>query len=308
MSRLTAAQIPDIIDSRPLEVLFLYFEQNPEKFTELFEVQPSKKAFEDFVRFSGVGRFQIKLEGQPIAFDNPVQGARTRVNHSVYGLGMRMSREAVRDAQFDVLTRQTKALARSGKDHRERLAYGLINDFSAGSIHLGTDGVSIANAAHPMLKPPTPGQTLSNVLSPPIQLSTEGVEAALITLMNQQSEEGHQIGADLMSGLNLVTGTALVMVGKNVLKAQGRPGTTNPHDINTISDYGINQHVSPYITDPDAWRIIGAKGKNGLMWYENEDVSMNNSTDFLTGDRMWISWYRACVAGILWQAIVESPV
>lgn len=305
MPTFTSGQAPDIIDTRPLWLAFLKFRQNPESFKEVFAVEKANAAHVDLARFSGLGRFQTKPEGVPVAYDVPVQGARMRVTHSTYALGTAMTHEAVEDARFDVLDRQTEALTRSAVDHRERLAWGLLDDSFAGATHVTTDGLSIVNTAHLMLKPPTAGQTLSNQITPFVPLSTEGLESAVITLKTQLSEEGHQIGQDLPPR-KLVVPTELIHVANNVIDAKGRPDSTNTYDINTISRFGISVVDSPYLTDEQAWWLTSDKEKTGLVWNEREALSMSNNTDADTGDRKWRKWYRASVMCRQWQGIVGT--
>lgn len=305
MAVFTRGQAPTVYDSRPVWMAFLAFQQNPESFRRVVRVMPSDKAFEDIARFSGLGRFQLKPEGQPVAYDIPVQGARRRVVHATYGLGTAMTREAKKDARFDVLDRQTEALRRSGTDHRERLAWDLYDDSFAGARHTSIDAVAICSTAHDMLKPTTPGQTRSNRIDPFVPLSTEGLEAAIIILKTQISEEGHQIGQDLPPRM-LICHTDNVHVANNVLEARGRPGTTNYHDINTISRFGIEPVDSPYLSSSQAWWLSSDLESNGMVWNERESLTMSNNTDADTGDSKWRMMYRASVHSRRFEGIVGT--
>jgi hypothetical protein len=305
MPTFNSGMAPDIFDTRPLWLSFLAFRQNPESFRELATVKKADAGHIDLARFSGLGRFQTKQEGVPVSYDIPVQGARMRITHSTYGLGTAMTKEAVDDARFDVLDRQTEALSRSALDHRERLFWDLLNDAFAAATHVTIDGLAICSTAHTMLKPPTAGQTLSNRIAPFVPLSTEGLETAIITLKTQLSEEGHQIGQGLPPR-KLVVPTELIHVANNVLDAKGRPGTTNTYDINTISRFGITAVDSPYLTEEQTWWLMSDKEKNGLVWNDRQSYTISNNTDADTGDRKWRATYRASVMCKEWQGIVGT--
>jgi hypothetical protein len=296
---------PDIFDTRPLILAFLKFRQNPESFRELATVRKSNQGHVDLARFSGLGRFQTKQEGVPVSYDIPVQGDRRRVTHATYGLGTAMTEEALEDARFDVLDRQTEALARSALDHRERLFWDLLNDAFAGNTHTTLDALSICNTAHTMLKPPTAGQTLSNRLTPFVPLSTEGLESMGIIFSTQLSEEGHQIGATLKPQ-TLVVPAELEYVADNVLDAKGRPGTTNTYDVNTIAKHRLKVVASPYLTEEQTYWLTSGKEQSGLVWNDRRAYSMSNNVDADTGDKKWRATYRASVHCEEWRGIVGT--
>lgn len=305
MAVFTRGQAPDVYDLWPIRFAFLRLRQNPESFRQVVKVTPSDAAFEDIARFSGLGRFQLKPEGEPVTYDIPVQGVRRRTSHATYGLGTAMTREALADARFDVLRRQTEALARSARDHRERLAWDLFDDSFNGTRHTSIDGVAICSTAHDMLKPLTVGQTRSNRLTPFVPLSLEGLEAATVVFATQISEEGHQIGEDLRPR-NLVHPSALMHVANTVLDARGRPGTDDPNSPNTISKFGIMPIGSPYLTSTSAWWLTTGAEDSGMEWLEREAPTMSNSTDADTGDRKWRMLYRASVRSTAFEGIVGT--
>src|SRR3990167_478498 len=296
---------PDIFDTRPLMLAFLKFRQNPESFRELATVRKANAGHVDLARFSGLGRFQVKEEGVPVSYDIPVQGDRRRVTHATYALGTAMTHEAVEDARFDVLDRQTEALARSALDHRERLFWDLLNDAFAGSTHTTLDALAICHTAHTMLKPTTAGQTLSNRLTPFVPLSTEGLESMGIIFSTQLSEEGHQIGGSLKPKV-LVVHAELEYVADNVLDAKGRPGTTNTYDVNTIAKHGLKVVASPHLTEEQTYYLTAGKDQSGLVWNDRQGYTMSNNVDADTGDRKWRALYRASVHCEEWRGIVGT--
>ena len=305
MPVLNRGAIPDIIDTRPLWLSFLLWKQNPKSYTALFFVSKEEDAHVDIIEFSGLGRFQTKPEGTPVTYDIPVQGRRRRVVHSTYALGTAMTREAVDDAKFNVLDRQSEALSRSQLDHEERLAWALLDaSFTTG---LSIDGTPIISTSHVALKT---GAVQSNQLSPHIPLSYEGLEAASVRFLQQQSNEGHFIGQNL-KGATIVANVTKVHIANNIVEAKGRPGTTNTFDTNQIAKQGLSVEVSPYLTSAEAWWLMGAKGTkgspgNGFTFNNRAPYRMTNSTDADTGDRKWRGDYRASVFNREWRENVGS--
>lgn len=307
MPVLNRGQIPDIIDTRPLWISFLMWKQNPKSYTEIFYVSNESDAHVDILEFSGLGRFQLKEEGTPVVYDIPVQGLRRRVVHSTFALGTAMTREAIADAKYNVLDRQSAALIRSQLDHEERLAWDLLRGSFTTSLSI--DGVAIVSSSHGMLKPTTPGQTRSNRMTPFIPLSYEGLEALSLIFLNQIDNQGHFIGENLSTSA-VVAHTNKTHVLNNILDAKGRPGTTNTYDTNQISRMGLKPVTSPYLgttaAEFEAYWIVGGKGSNtetgnGLTFNSRETYRMTNSTDLDTGDRKWRGDYRASVHSRGWE-------
>ena len=299
---------PDIIDSRPLRTFQMVNAQNPKSYTSLFTVVPVGKAFVDNIRFSGLGRFKTKLEGAAVQYDTPVQGQRMRTTMATFALGTQFTMEAIEDAQFNVLERQVEALSRSQIDHEERLAWGGWSDsFDGNSTGIGIDNVSVISTVHPLLKPPTAAiTTTSNELAPGAALSTTSLEAMLIIMSTQISEEGHQIGASLVPRF-LVVPSSLMHVAHTVLDTVGRPGG-DLNDINTLSRFNMQPIVSPYLDDVDTNDFWISAADTGWEWYNRMSAEMTQSVDAETGNRKWRMWYRANIANVKHLNTVGSQV
>lgn len=297
---LNSQQIPDIIDSRPLEVMFHFYDQNPKSYTAIFETRNITKAFVDNIRFSGLGRFVTKEEGGAVTYDIPVQGERFRTTVGTFALGTQFTMEAMMDAQFPVLDQQVNSLAMSQLDHEERLAWSAIADaFAGATTGLGIDGVSVVNTAHPLLKPPTPSiTTTSNQLSPGAPLGTETLEAMLIIFTNQISDEGHHIGKSLKPRW-LVIPTSLMHVADTILGTEKRPGG-NLNDKNTLTKFGIESVASPYLNDIDTddFHLMASAPQNGWRFYSRLEPELTRSIDPETGNRKMREWYRANVGNV----------
>lgn len=306
MAVLNRSQIPDVIDTRPLWISFLVWSQNKKSYTEIFRTKKESDAHVDIMEFSGLGRFALKPEGTPVTFDIPVQGVRRRVTHATYALGTAMTHEALEDAKFNVLDRQSEALQRSQLDHEERLAWSHIDDLYAGTTHTGIDGAAVITTAHTALKT---GETLSNQVTPFLPVSIEALESATVIFLTQRSNEGHQIGNDL-KGAMWATHTQNTHIVNTVLNTTGRPGT-DLNDINTVTNMGIRPVLSPYRTSTSSWELMGAKGTdskpgNGFVFNSREGYRLSNNVDADTGDRKWRGRYRASTMNTEWREVVGS--
>ena len=171
---------PELLEAREKDIFFKQYEAAPSMYTELFETRTSNKAYEDRMRVAGLGRLALKPEGTPVAFDDPVQGARTRVVHQTYALGFRVTLEMWDDDLFDIINKMPADLGDSARDHQERLAWDIINDGNDADRHTVLDdqtaGAALFAADHITLKS---GDTQSNTLAPAVALGVTGLESIM---------------------------------------------------------------------------------------------------------------------------------
>jgi hypothetical protein len=300
--------LPEVFEAREAELFFKEFEMDPLLYPMVFNITPSNKAYEDAFRVSALGTFRLKAEGAPVSYDDPVQGVRRRVVHSTFALGFRVTMEAQMDAQYDVIDRMPGDLADSARNHQENLAWGLFNDAFAGATHTGLDTLSLVNTAHTMLKPPTPGTTLSNEISPGVALSTTGLEAALTRMRTTQDEQGRQIGQTIRPKM-LIVPPDLEHIAATLLQTDKIVDSTD-NNINTVatSRTGVTDFVVPFLTDTDNWFLVADKRKHGITWYNRMELTTDNGRDTQTKDRLFDAMYRSSIAIREWRGVIGSQV
>jgi hypothetical protein len=296
------------METRMKEIFFKRFSMQELLFPRLFQRKTSTKSHEDRMRVAGLGTFQLKAEGTPVAFDDGVQGARVRTVHQTFALGTRATWEALEDDQFDIIDKMPEDLGDSARDHMERLAWALINDaYAAGGVYTGLESENLFASDHTGLK--SGATNLSNILSPPVALSVTGLESALTAMRTTTSDEGRFIEVNrkrLLFHPNLMH-TAYV-----VLQTEYRPGTSD-NDKSTVasSRSGITPVVDdgvPYITNQNAWSLHGPAGQNSLTWNDRAKLFFEKANDNLTFDQLHWAAYRASVMFSEWRNNYASLV
>jgi len=312
MSTANTGAYPDIFDTRQLKIFTTYEQQDSPYYNRYMNVVPANTRHVDSIRFSGLGVVRLKYEGASIFYDAPVQGRRRRTVHQTYALGYRVTMEALNDALFDVLRRQPEDLGRSVREHKENLAIGILDDSFDGLTHTGLDGRPLIDTAHPMLKPPIPGTTLSNELSPGVPFSTEGLEAAITNLHLTVSEEGRQLGYTMRPSM-VIHHPSLEHQVAIVLDSEKRPGT-DFNDVQVVSTTrtGITGLTLPHLLDPDSWWLAVSVASMGerypLRWNNRMDTWFDRDVDGQTKDRLYDAGYRASVEILGWRGFVGSQV
>lgn len=249
---------------------------------KLVTVRDSDRAYEESAYWAGLGLPLVKPEGKEIQYDDPVPGFTKRWNHKTYGLGMRITEEAIEDILYPSLP--TKMSAQSGEltssfvELWEVLTHDIINNGATTTSHTCGDGGAVFSTTHPLLR----GGTWSNLLSPAADLSVTSLQTAIDNFTLTKSDEGRY----------QVIKPKLILVHPNnawksyeLLESKFDPETAN-NSVNSITKWGLTTLISPFLTDTDAFTLIAdpAHEDGGIIAYMRRPVSVKQDSDFETGD------------------------
>ena len=295
-----SANFAELMETRQKMIFFKEFAQEELQFPKLFQRRPSTKSHEDRLRVAGLGTFQSKPEGAPVAFDDPIQGTRRRVTHSTFALGTRSTWEAIRDDQWDILDKMPADMGDSGRDHMERVAWDLINDGFTGNRHTGLDGLQLFTTAHTTLRPEV--ATQSNSLNPPLELSVTGLETILTLARLTVSEEGRFTPVSVSRLLYHPDEQHNAYV---LLDTEFRPGSGD-NDRSTVRSTRsgltpVEERGVPYLTSSTAWSVHVPPGRNSLTWNDREQMFFQRGNDANTFDQLHYAAYRASVMFSEWR-------
>jgi hypothetical protein len=290
-------QFFQLLEAEEKDVFFKSFTMQDLKYTQLFEVRESTKAYEDRIQVAGLGTYATKPEGTPIAFDDPVQGTQLRTVHQTYALGWRATREMMEDDQFGIMNQMSADLGESARDHQERLAWGLVNDGFTGNTYTVLEGGALFQASHTQLRSGTGSQ--SNILSPAVALSQTGLESIANLALTTTSLEGRFVDLEPQI-LNIHPNeqhNAYVL-----LETEFKPGSSD-NDRNTVnsSRNGYRVLASPYLSSTTNWRVFSPPGKNTLVYNNRRSLEFDSATDADTQDKKFYGSYRASVMASKWR-------
>lgn len=287
----TTAQFPESIDPRMARLFFNEYSLIDRLYSQVFNVTPSTKAFEEDFKVAGFGGFRLKPEGSPVSYDDPVEGSRRRIVHQVFALGFRITMEMLDDDQHSVMSKMPEDLGRSGRDHQERLAWDLFNDAFAGNRHTNVDAIAMCANNQPLLKA---GGTVSNELIPGVALSVAGLESIRVLADTTVDESNRFI--PLTDLKTLLIHPAERSNAEVILQTEFRPGTSD-NDINTMSSSrsGLAPFHVPFLTDTDAWFVLSSKRNHTIEYLERKSMDFGRSGDAETRDRKWDAIYRASI-------------
>ena len=273
------------------------YDEKAQVWSMVFDTMSSDKSYEKYVEETGFGYAPVKAEGASISYDTDTQGYTKELANVVYGLGAKVTAEAISDNQYEaVAASKAKKLARSMRQTKETVhANYLNNGFTAVT---GGDGVPLLSASHP-----TKSGTQSNVLSVAADLSEASIEDALTQIRLMKDSRGLRIQA---KGMKLIVPPQLEFDATRILSSTNQSATAN-NDINAMKALGMlpgGTVVWDYLTDEDAWFI--KTDIEGLVHQKRWALKMEQDNDFDTKNACMAATERYAVGHFEWRAVVGS--
>ena len=257
------------------------------------KVKNSKRAFEESAYYAGLGLVPLKPEGQPIDYDDMVQGPTKRWSHRTFGLGARITEELIEDALYPEIPTEMEAITSeigsSANETLEVLTHDIINSGTGTSTH--TDGLGGAIFATGKVR--LRGGTWDNLLSPAADLSATSLQAALDTFENTRDDTGK---IQIIRAKEIWVNQANAWKAKELLNSAYDPESAN-NSINTIKERNLQLVVSPFLTDTDAFTLVAdpPQANGGIIAYLRRKVTFAQDGDFETGDAKFKCTFRFSV-------------
>jgi phage major head subunit gpT-like protein len=276
------------------------YDEKPLMATQILREVSSDKKYEEYVEETGFGLASIKAEADAASYDTDAQGYTQRVTNVTYGLGAKVSMEAIQDNQYESVARRKAAkLARSMRHTKETVCANILNrGFNAS--YTGGDGKELLATDHPTIS-----GTQSNELAVAADLSEAAIEDLLTQIRGAQDSRGLKIN---LQGRCLVIPPALEFDAHRIMNSTLRVGTAN-NDINAMRDMGMlpdGVKVWDYLTDADAW-FICTDAEDGLMLQQRMALQLTQDNDFDTKNACMLAIERYAASWGDWRGCYGSP-
>jgi hypothetical protein len=249
------------------------YNEYPVEYTDIFEKNTSRKAFEEDISTSMFGLAQQTAEGAPVSYDSAQQGFIDRYTHVKYALGFIITKEMVEDDQYDVIgKKRAQALAFSMRQTKEINGANVLN--RAFATYTYGDGKVLCASDHPNVA----GGTWSNLLATASDISEAALEQACIDIQKYTNDRGLRIA---VRPKKLIVPTDLDFEANKIMNTQYEVGTDN-NTVNVVRGRfpgGIK--VNHYLTDTDAWFII-TDCPDGMKYFERRADDFTQDDDFDT--------------------------
>ena len=249
----------------------------------LFNVRESTQYQENTQTVGGVGLLQTKLEGESINYSSMVEGHKGTFTHIDYALGMRATREMMRDELYGVMEDMAIELAYSANATEETI---LANHFNNGfsSSYTGPDGIELFASNHVR----EDGGTFRNEPSSQADLSKTSLETGLIDFRKVFVDgAGKRLAIRpkylLVPPDTQFTASRLLDSSNNPTVAYNGSGDSESA-VNPINGLGLQMVVWDYLTDTNAWFLLAEKENHKMVAYTREEFSTDYIYDFDTKD------------------------
>lgn len=251
------------------------YSEHSVEYSQIFDMQTSKQAYEEDVEITGFGLAQTKAEGSATTYDSHSQGFTKRYTHVAYSLGYIVTREELDDNLYKGRSfKRGKSLAFSFRTTKEIVASNILNR-AFNASYTGGDGVELLSTAHPSL-----AGNWSNELAVPADLSEASLEDMLTQIMQSTNSRGLQIA---LRGDCLIVPPALAFTAERIMKSSMQNDTAN-NAVNAIKSMGLLRggvKVNHYLIDTDAW-FVKTDAPDGLLGFQRTPFEFTQDNDFDT--------------------------
>lgn len=280
-------------------VLFQKYNSYPEEYKKIFNVHESEKREEKDSALSGFGIMPVKQEGQPVMYDDPIQGFSVTYSHVTYGLGFRVTAEMCEDDQYGKIKKMPLALAKSARHTVEQTAANIFNYGFVDTYNKGGDGKALFAADHPL----TGGGAIANKPAIPADLTVSSLQQALLAMEETTDDRGLLLA---IKPKLLVVPPELKWTARELLGSRQKPYTAD-NELNAFLDDDLTYFVWHYLTDDDAWFLLADKDDHELNFFWRKKLDTESDEDFDTGDIKFKAVMRFSAKWSDWRGIYGSP-
>lgn len=271
------ANFSDLNNANFYRIAFEGYKDHPMVYDQIFNVKDSKRATEYISAVSGLAMPTAKAEGDDMGYDSPIQLYDGSVSHTTYAQGVRITREALEDDEYDILgERLFRALGRGFNQRVETSAAAVFNN--GFTTFTGPDGVALFSTQHP--KNPNEATTyISNRAATDADLSTTSLKAALTAFENQTDERGLKFN---QTAKILLVPADLKWTAQEILSSALEPYVAE--NTKNVLNNSLRLIVWPFLTDADTWFLLGDKSDHNLNFFWRRKFNVKKDSDFDTDD------------------------
>lgn len=276
-------------------VIYEDLEMHAEEYSQIFNVYPTTKAYEEDQLVAGLGTVPTKLEGEAIKQDNPIQGGSVRYTPGGYGLGFQVTREMWDDDQYGIMKKVSTDFAGSIRQTVEVAAAAiLVNSFTSTTT---IDGGTLIGT-HNLLG----GGTYSNASATNMAFSDTGLQEQILIFEKMVNERGILKRA--------VPETVLLPVdqqfkAQEILHSSYKP-YTGTNEINSVQGR-VTPMCNHYLTSTTAFWLLSRRQAHTLKFFWRTQPEFDSQDDFHTKGASYNVFFRFGCGVTYWHGITGSP-
>ena len=255
------------------EVVKATYDRWEEQYKKCVNLTTSKKRKETTLTIANSDAVAQKNEGAPTQYTDYQQGYTKDHTHITYSGGMRVTRELYDDDLYGVIKDLADTLGVSMRQAMEVAAANIYNRGFSGS-YTGPDTVALFSLSHPLKN----GSTDQNMLTTAADLSDTSLRNSITQMRKTVDDASLKV---MVIPKTLLVPVDLAWDASVILESQLKSGTAN-NDKNVLKDLDLGYTVNNFLTDTDAWFILGRMHKIYMWMRMNPKPAADD--DFDTGD------------------------
>lgn len=288
------------------KVFFETYDEIPEQFPKIFNVQTSTSATETD---HGMGAFgdwvERTSEVDNVAYAKISDGGDVTYTHKAFTKGFMIGRELYDDEKYGQMKKMAKALARAGRAKVERDAISVLTKGfkETSGAFKGRDGLELFHDKHTLVD--CSGKTCSNLVTG--ALSRETLKEGLKLMRTQLDEAGNLIQ---MKATKLIIPPALEDEARRILHSTQVSGT----ELNDTNEYlksaGLEIVVLDYLGEEaggsDTMWFLQDGSRHELNFFWRVKPEFKNEEDFDTFVAKYRGYMRYSYGFSDWRGMVGS--
>ena len=244
----------------------------PLEYSRFVNISASRKAQETDYKMTGLGAMQDKTEGGLVTYGDPIGGSSKVYTHTSNALGYRVTAEMQRHELYGQVMKLERSLVRSASDRQETDAANILNNGFSTSYSGFVSSEALFATSHARLDG---GTAQANRPSTDISLGVTALQNAIIQFHNWKDDRGRPF---LSVPKLLVIHPNDLMTARELLGSEFKPGTSN-NEINALREDGLSYMVSHYVTDTNAWFLLGDNHDLNFIWDLKPSTDMEEDFD-----------------------------
>jgi phage major head subunit gpT-like protein len=289
----SSSNFQKLLEPRLRKIFFDTYDEVPEQYPQVYNVNTSKKAREEDFHIVGVGLWPEKEPMGPIPYETIDPSFSVTYEHVEYAKGIQVERKLVDDEQYDVIDKLPKELARKGRATVETKAALVLSN---GFTNQGYDGVPLFSTDHPIER----GGVCSNKLTSP--LTDAGLKEGILLMRKQVDPSGIPIQANPKK---LIVPPDLEFTALTILNSAQVAGS-NLNDINVVKGR-LTPVVLDYLTDPNDW-FLQDPDIHEMNFFWRVKPEFKSEENFDTMVAKYRGYLRFSVGYSNWRGMVGSQV
>lgn len=287
------------------KVFFETYDEIPEQFPKIFNVQTSSSATETDHGMGAFGDWTERTsETDNVAYAKIKDGGDVTYTHKAFTKGFMIGRELYDDEKYGQMKKMSKALARAGRAKVEKDAITVLTKGFAGDENAfkGRDKKELFHTAHTLVDSE---KTCSNMMTE--ALSEASLKKAMKMMRTQLDEAGNLIQ---MKATKLIVPPALEDTARRILHSSLLPGT----ELNDTNEYlkqsGIEIVVLDYLGEEaggsDTMWFLQDGSRHELNFFWRVKPEFKNEEDFDTFVAKYRGYMRYSYGFSDWRGMVGS--